>query len=482
MTKKVKKVDGGMRVKADGFVEDILMWALLSVSFFLRLCLYVEHSPLWDGSVYVLMGKSIFSGGAAGLWEPYRPLLWPCMLGFFWKLGGDPILWGKVLQTLFSLGSIFLVYRIGAQVFNKRVGFLSAAFLSFSPTYFTWGNYLYTGIPSTFLGLVAVYLLLGNKRLLCGIFAGLAFMTRFLQLILFIPLLLAHIFRCRGKDGVFKLVRFLGGFLVIFAVFIVSNLIMYGDAFFPFATARKVLGAYSVLWYHGSWYYIVQLLTKENFCLVFYLLGIFFILKKDRNLKTFTILLLGILFFLSINTSRMQILRYVISALPYLYLVSAYALIEVYDHIKKYRAAAMAVYVLIASLAFFEYRQFRNISFPERKLDVFQEYIEQNKDAIKGPIWVSNPTYLVYSDLKAAELIYYPVFNAERARALQERLGEADLILLHGGDFPCAPQGDTACLEQKGRLIDKIGEDFYAYRHATGPQGQIFAGIFIRKD
>ena len=167
------------------FLEDILMWPLVFISLLLRVGLYKVHVPLWDGSVYLLMGKSLFSQGASGLWEPYRPLLWPAMLGFFWKLGADPVIWGKVLQTAFSLGSVIVVYLIGKHLFSRRTGLMAAAFLSFSPTYFSWGNYLYTGIPSTFFGLIAVYLILRRRYFLSGLFAGFAFAARFLQFLLF---------------------------------------------------------------------------------------------------------------------------------------------------------------------------------------------------------------------------------------------------------------------------------------------------------
>lgn len=463
-------------------LEDFWIWVVLLVSLLFRVGLYRDHAPLWDASVYILMGKFIFSQGAIGLWEPYRPLLWPIMLGSCWKLGLDVVLWGRILQILFSLGSIYLVYLIGKITFNKRAGLLAAVFLSFSPTYFSWANFLYTGVPSTFLGLVSVYLLFRNKSFSSGIFLGLSFFTRFLQYFLFIPLLTTYLFSIRRKEYRLNALKFVSGFGLIFAVFVISNLIMYKSPFFPLITARKVLGAYAVLWYQGSFYYFKQLLFKENFSILFYPVGIFFVLKSPRDIRKITVFLAGFFLFFMINTSRMQALRYLIAALPYLYLLTACGILGLYDYFKKNQLLAKGfLAILFLGLIVFEYNQFKTISFPEKQLDGFQEYIEQNKDTIKGSVWISNPATLVYSDLKASVMMYYPVFDKEQAVFLRKNLDKADLILFNNADFPCAPSGEKECMVEKNRLIEDISSTFKAEAYARDRSGRILGGIFKRK-
>src|SRR3989344_1748702 len=56
----------------------------------------------WDSAVYVGMGKYLFSHGQAGLWEPIRPLTLPIILGFFWKIGLNPLISGEIFILLFS--------------------------------------------------------------------------------------------------------------------------------------------------------------------------------------------------------------------------------------------------------------------------------------------------------------------------------------------------------------------------------------------
>ncbi|MEK6876668.1 MAG: hypothetical protein AABX63_04600, partial [Nanoarchaeota archaeon] len=49
--------------------------------------LFAAADIWWDSAVYLGMGKYIYSSGDSGLWEASRPLVWPLILGFFWKIG-----------------------------------------------------------------------------------------------------------------------------------------------------------------------------------------------------------------------------------------------------------------------------------------------------------------------------------------------------------------------------------------------------------
>ena len=66
---------------------------------------FLSPNIWWDSSVYIGMGKYMASFGKAGLWEISRPIVWPLILGFFWKLGLDVIFVGKVLSVLFALST-----------------------------------------------------------------------------------------------------------------------------------------------------------------------------------------------------------------------------------------------------------------------------------------------------------------------------------------------------------------------------------------
>jgi len=88
--------------------------------------LFVAHDIWWDSSVYVGMGKYIYSSGEVGSWESSRPLVWPLILGFFWEIGLDPVLFGKLLVIVFSLGVLLLTYLIALHIFNRKVAIISS--------------------------------------------------------------------------------------------------------------------------------------------------------------------------------------------------------------------------------------------------------------------------------------------------------------------------------------------------------------------
>jgi hypothetical protein len=59
-----------------GFIIGILVFAFL-----IRLIFLIKNPMLWwDSTVYLGMAKYIFSSGKIGLWEYFRPLLWPIIL------------------------------------------------------------------------------------------------------------------------------------------------------------------------------------------------------------------------------------------------------------------------------------------------------------------------------------------------------------------------------------------------------------------
>ena len=162
---------------------------------FLCTSIFLFNSDIWwDSAVYIGMGKYLFSLGNVGLWEPARPLVLPFFLGLFWKLGFNAVIFGRILEVGFSAGCLCLTYLIGKNVFNEKIGLLSAFLLAFSPSFLFYSSTILTGIPSTFFALLSVYFLIKKNYFFSGLFVGLSFMTRFLQLfvLLVIVLFLNH--------------------------------------------------------------------------------------------------------------------------------------------------------------------------------------------------------------------------------------------------------------------------------------------------
>lgn len=145
------------------------------------------HLPFWDEAVYIGIGKYIYSWGGIGLWEDIRPLVFPIVLGFFMFLK-IPLQYLEIVPIFFSLGTIILTYTVSKRFFGKTVGLLSTVFLLITPVFHLYSYYYLTEIPSTFFGLLAIYLFLQSRYFWSGIVAGIAFMTKFPQGLIFLAL------------------------------------------------------------------------------------------------------------------------------------------------------------------------------------------------------------------------------------------------------------------------------------------------------
>ena len=69
------------------------------------------------------------------------------------------------------------------------------------------------------------------------------------------------------------------------------------------------------------------------------------------------------------------------------------------------------------------------------------------------------PAFIAYSDLKADELIYFPIYGSERIDELSKDLANAKHILLNTCDVPCPPW-DNTCAQKNIEFIDLLKEEF----------------------
>jgi hypothetical protein len=145
------------------------------------------------------------------------------------RLNQDPTIFyliGRMLTVFLSVATVLLVYLIGRKMYNFRMGFLAALFLIFSPEHNKISHYMEPDSPMIFflcLSFLFIWFIYtrGEKKfyLLAGVAAGLATATKYGGQILFLPLVLAHLFYClENKVPLRK---------AIFS----SNLILSGGAF-----------------------------------------------------------------------------------------------------------------------------------------------------------------------------------------------------------------------------------------------------------
>ena len=417
----------------------------------------------WDSSVYIGMSKYLYSGGESGLWEPSRPVLWPLILGLFWKFGFDYIFLGKLLSIFISTGSSIVVYLISAKYFSKKTAFLAALFFSFSPSIFLSDTLLLTEIISTFFLLLGFYFFLGQKNFLSGLFLGISFMSRFFQIFFALPVILIYLFRIFNKKGAENYKAMLA-FLIAFSIpavpYIISNIYYYGDAFYPFSI--QIFMTKNTGWRFSqpfSFYFMG--IVRENFLAAFSILG-FWLAVKGRNAEKKYLFVIFILVFALYVLERHKEMRLLIPLMPFLYIFASHGIVRLSKIFRKGMIIFMALVILLwASQAI----PLLNQGDGKKDAQEFRDYLHSSE--IKEGIWISSPLFLAASDKKAEELIYYPLYNSSRAMSLRSKINDAHLVMINTCDILPCPPSDKNCGKETEKFIEALKQNLRLMHYAV---------------
>ncbi|MFH1134216.1 MAG: glycosyltransferase family 39 protein [Nanoarchaeota archaeon] len=416
----------------------------------------------WDEAVYLGMGKSIFSGGAVGLWEPARPVVWPLVLGLFWRLGLDAVLLSRILTVILWALCVLLSYRIGSRL-GKHTGLIAAAFLALSPLAFLISSLRLTEIPSTFLVLLGVDLFMRKRMRLCGLVLGLAFMTRFFSILAILPVLILAYFQARKAGKGFAVTASLGMFFLIPLVpYLAFNLFRYGNALQPFIT-QAFLSANTGWPWNEPWHFYLTALVKDNFLVIFLLPGLWFVGKEVKKGKEpyLLVLLLFLFTFFPYNLVQHKEPRFLVNALPFIAIIAAFGLERCFRVLKKRQGLGIGIAML--AFAAFALPQLQVNRYDDRSFTPFYSFAE----AYQGDgLWVSNPKYVAAADVEA-DLVYYPTLDSQRMGELNQALPSADAILLNACDIPCPP-AYPGCEAEKQALIQRLEGLFKAKAWSQG--------------
>jgi len=430
--------------------------------------IFVEHDIWWDSAVYLGMGKYIYSLGNVGLWETARPIVWPLILGFLWFIKLDPILSGKILIVLFSAGILVLTYLIALEVFNKKTALLSTVFLALSQTFFLFNNILHSEIPSAFFFMLGFYFLIKKNYNLSGLFLGIAFMTRFFQIVIILPLFLIILYLfIKKKIKTKNIYAFALFFLAPIIPYLILNTILYSNPIEPFIL-QKFLTKYTGEVFNQPFNFYFINLIKENILVLFSVIGIIFVFtKNDYKRKT-----LGLAFlfgFVPYNLIAHKEMRLLIVILPFLYILTSYGIFIFINNFKRKKTLILSLILIV----------FLFLSTPNLKIDKYQDnlnvFIEYaNDNEIKDGLWISNPSFISHSNNKANELIYYPLYRTEKIKELTNNLNNARHILINTCDITPCPQSDSFCEERHEEFISLLKENFVLKYNQINGQCEYF--------
>lgn len=438
----------------------ILLFTLLAHLFFF----FDFHEIWWDSGVYIGMGKFLFSLGQIGLWEHIRPVFWPFILGGFWKLFPvNFILISRILELVFFLSSVFIIYLIGKKVYSKPAGIIAAAFLASSTILFYLSFHLYTEIPVLFFILLAYYFFIDNKSFFAGLFLAVAFLTKFPVAMFLVILFFFLLFKKSYKQLLYLIL----GASVVLIPFFVSNIIFYNNIFGGIIDARQVirqvLGC-NVLRSQPWHYYFFLIFFYENKFLVASLIGFF---RKSKYSLLISFSLIIPLFYFMFLPCRDY--RYLVLFLPFVILLAGAGLESLINNVKKKQFKTAILVCLILAISFLGYKMafvfYENneatSSYSSEKEEFFN--FLSNK-SVSGEVWTSNPVLSAYSNNKLNK-IYYPVYNDDVSKDffdyLKNNTEKIEFVFLDncGGGIICHPD-DEFCKSRNQELISFLDDNF----------------------
>ncbi len=441
------------------------LWSILITALLLRLGYLALSYPLWwDSHVYLSMGKFMFSGGEMGMWEPFRPLVHPLLLGAIWKTGLNTVIIGKMLDLIFSLASIFLVYRITERIYSPRAAAIAGIACATAPVFIQFTGLILTEPLAILFGLLGIYFFIRGKSslklYLSGIFLGLSFLTKFPMGMLFGTAVLA-IFLSKNtaleestlKHKIIITAVITFGFLTIVVPYLIFNYTLYRNMFYPFISGSWIITTST--WKYGSgWsYYLSEFFLINPLFLLILPAVIWWARNKEWNNNRKSVNILASILILAYfwQLERKEV-RYLVLALPFLSIVIGGYLEELY-HFMVMRTKRIlkptGFWMLIIILLLLPLPDGLNLDRPP----LFEKEIREivTLQNITGMVLTSDPAFVSFLENPVLTLDGMDFASIIYAR----QRGRYSLLFIGDCDLDCPPQ-DKACYTRKRQLLEQI--------------------------
>jgi len=438
---------------------------ILAVALIIRLFFaFSWHEIWWDAGVYIGMGKYLFSGGTAGLWEHIRPPFVPIVLGLFWKIGLDTVFFGRLFEIALMLGIVWLTYALAKHWWDEKTAIISSLIIALSPIFYYLSFHQYTEVPSTFFALLALWFFVKEKYIWSGFSVGLAFISKFTPGIFIAILVFVLLISKKWKQAVFTGI----GFSIIAVPYFLYSWIAYGSPLAIFFAAQdaisKALGC-NVLRYRPGWYYGWWLVFSETKLHLMAIPGLYALYTRWRKPHLLFILSLLVPAAYLVKISCHDY-RYLTLLLPFIAMLTALGVVWIYNLMKIKKKWMFTVLVIILGIWMLSttvsYYYGNEVQQPDVVAEEYFSYLS-GKD-IRGEIWISNPIVAAHTNAKL-EKLYYPIYGARSSGDFTEYVranyGKIGAVLLDncGGGIICPPD-EADCPAKTQELINDLDKKF----------------------
>ena len=436
--------------------------SILLLSLLVRILYLSFNHPLWwDSHIYIGMGKYIFSNGNIGIWESFRPLVHPLILGFFWKIGLNPVVAGKILDLLFSLIVVYLTYLLAHKIFNRTIAIISSLLLSLTPLFIMFTGLILTEPLAMVFGLLGLYLFLQGDRwwhlFFSGFFLSLSFLTKFPQGLFFGGTFLVAIFEKKSITQKIKQAGFLTlGFALPLVPYLIFNYRHYPNFMEPFISGSWIVTTATWLYGSGITYYFIYFFLAIPIYLFFFAYFYYYYTEKlyyDQNKNLLLLItLLTLAYFLYVPRKEV---RYLVTILPLLSIMTAFALIRIYQQlsaspkpfVKPQAFVIILTLILLAHLPTALYFEKAPSFEPEIRRMIAEHHLN-------GTILTTDPAFISFLDLPMVILS-----GMDFAPAIyQQQKHSYDLLFINDCDLICAPDNQS-CFQQRARFLTTLAQE-----------------------
>jgi len=452
------------------FILDILdynKWLILIIILAIILRFYFFIGLNWsDDFEYAEYAYKIANGNLyLGNDLPALRIMMIYPIAFFYKIFGINDFSLVIYPFLLSIGSIFLTYSLGKMLFNKKVGLLSAFFLSIFPLNILYSTWALPDVPIAFFSALSVLLFLKAQKieksnvnlnfnrkslfLLSGFLIGVSYLHKVsgaLVILFLILYMLYKIYKNRKIDFDYAFVFF--GFVFILVAeglfyylnngdfftrynvitnyYLTSNFSVNDDfSFYPlvmlniFKSNRSLFLIDRTTGIYGFFYYFI------------FTSFVYFVYKKDR--RPLILIIWFLILFLYLEFGSMGLSNYIpmhklprhltVLTIPALVCLS-YFILELYNlrkKIKIYRIIAIVIiiFLLVTSI----YSTHQNSAYLKATTSDLKKIDEYMKDNPSKNFYIHDFSFLHMSFYNAYNNTQYETYNSKTFENLENLKG-----------------------------------------------------------
>jgi len=408
---------------------NLLLGAIILFGAVIRIYLFnlvKTQAHWWDSLAYGSLAKNMIFHK----WDevPFivhelviRPPLFPLIWSWFLRMGASDSSLIFITGIVPSIISIFLVYLIGKEMYNAKIGLIAASFASVSWIHLFYSARAMTDVPSMCLVLASIYFFIkaqdsiSIKPWVISILSlSFAVLLRYSHAVVAFAYLAFLISTHRTK--LIKNKNFwIGGLIgaIPLIIFVLINLVNYGSLL---PAGSEYSSSISENNQALAWYTIgfIKHILQEPLIYLFYLGFILIVIKttmsygfilkqKETKMHLFNILLLLFVLSFYIFIIKASEDRYLLGLSSLLFILPAITISYIYDFTSKYKKEIASV-LCIALVLWSAYAQF---SFAKSLMLDKKESYRQMKDAYEWIKYNTPEDSIIIGDWGEPYIIYY---------------------------------------------------------------------------